>query len=208
MDSMITSRAQVTQIIIARKVQNNLRWSQLAELLGQSKEWTTAACMGQMPFDKRQAEIVGDYFKLTDEHVAWLQITPHKSSPGIPHDPCLYRLYEVSLLRLYFSVCFSCSSSIGSWRLRSRPEGINPWGIRRWHYECHRFYRETWTWTKSRRWSRSHGVVWKIFALQAILICGRGTKWMRKDHTIEAKMLIDCALNVMQVLFYLNWILH
>lgn len=92
---MITSRSQVTQIIIARKVQMNLRWSQLANLLGKSKEWTTAACLGQMPFSKQDAEKVGEFFKLTDEQVAWLQIVPHKSTPGIPTDPCLYRLYEV-----------------------------------------------------------------------------------------------------------------
>lgn len=102
MEPMITSRAQVTQIIIARKVQNNLRWSQLADLVGKSKEWVTAACLGQMPFSKREAEIVGEYFKLTEEQVAWLQIVPHKSAPGVPADPCLYRLYEVIHCLIFF----------------------------------------------------------------------------------------------------------
>ena len=56
---MIESREQVTQLIVASKVRKSITWKQVAEAIGLSKEWTTAACLGQMTFDKKQAEIVG-----------------------------------------------------------------------------------------------------------------------------------------------------
>lgn len=69
----------------------------MSEKLGLSKEWTTAACLGQMAMTKSQAEIVGDIFSLTDEAVAWLQIVPYKGSidTPVPTDPLIYRWYEV-----------------------------------------------------------------------------------------------------------------
>ena len=41
-------RAQVTQKIIAAKVSKGLKWAAIAQQLGKSKEWTTAALLGQM----------------------------------------------------------------------------------------------------------------------------------------------------------------
>lgn len=92
---MISSREQVTEMILAAKVGKGLKWTEIAEQVGLSKEWTTAACLGQMTFNKEQAEIVGKLFDLSDEAVAWLQIVPSKGSGGIPTDPLLYRLYEI-----------------------------------------------------------------------------------------------------------------
>lgn len=94
---MIQSREQVTQLIVARKVQTGITWKQVAEAIGLSKEWTTAACLGQMTFDKKQAEIIGELFNLPDEAIAWLQIVPYKGSlpTAVPSDPLIYRWYEV-----------------------------------------------------------------------------------------------------------------
>ncbi|MBA1272524.1 cyanase [Stutzerimonas azotifigens] len=94
---MISSREQVTQMILAAKVARGLKWSQVAEAVGLSKEWTTAACLGQMTLDKAQAEVVGGLFGLPDEAVAWLQIVPYKGSlpTAIPTDPLIYRWYEL-----------------------------------------------------------------------------------------------------------------
>ncbi|MDO6762703.1 cyanase [Agarivorans sp. 1_MG-2023] len=94
---MITSREDVTQLIMATKVRKGIKWSEVATAIGLSKEWTTAACLGQMTFDKAQAETVGDMFELTDEAVAWLQIAPYKGSlpTAVPTDPLIYRWYEV-----------------------------------------------------------------------------------------------------------------
>jgi len=94
---MITSREEVTKLIVSAKVGKGLKWRQIAEAVGMSKEWTTAACLGQMTFDKAQAETVGKILGLPDEAVAWLQIVPYKGSlpTSVPADPLIYRWYEL-----------------------------------------------------------------------------------------------------------------
>ena len=64
---MITSRTQVTDMIQSAKILKGIKWSQIAEVIGQSKEWSTAACLGQMAMTKQQAEAVGELLELTDE---------------------------------------------------------------------------------------------------------------------------------------------
>lgn len=95
---MIKSREEVTAMIRAAKIQKGLTWKYVAEKVGKSKEWTTAACLGQMQMSKEQATIVSQLFGLPSEALAWLQIVPYKGQPGIPSDPATYRLYEVSIL--------------------------------------------------------------------------------------------------------------
>jgi cyanate lyase len=94
---MITDRSEVTALIRAAKVRKNLKWADIAKAIGLSKEWTTAACLGQMTFTKAQAEIVGEFFELSDEAIAWLQVTPYKGSlpSAVPTDPLIYRWYEI-----------------------------------------------------------------------------------------------------------------
>ena len=71
--------------------------SEVSDKIGLSKEWVTAARLGQMAMEKDQAETVGEIFDLSDEAVAWLQIVPYKGSlpTAIPTDPLIYRWYEV-----------------------------------------------------------------------------------------------------------------
>lgn len=94
---MITSREQVTELIMAKKVTQQITWQSVAEKVGLSKEWTTSACLGQMALNKQQAETVGNIFSLNGEAIAWLQIAPYKGSlpTAIPTDPLIYRWYEV-----------------------------------------------------------------------------------------------------------------
>ena len=94
---MITHRQQVTDMIISAKVLKSIKWSDVAKEIGLSKEWVTAACLGQMAFNKQQAEKIGQIFDLSDEAVAWLQIVPYKGSlpTSVPTDPLIYRWYEV-----------------------------------------------------------------------------------------------------------------
>ncbi|AMN11410.1 cyanase [Alteromonas sp. DY56-G5] len=94
---MITSRTQVTDMIQSAKILKGIKWSQIAEVVGQSKEWSTAACLGQMAMTKQQAESVGELLELTDEAIAWLQIVPYKGSlpTEVPTDPLIYRWYEL-----------------------------------------------------------------------------------------------------------------
>jgi len=94
---MISSREEVSKIIISTKVLKGIKWKDVAAEVGLSKEWVTAGCLGQMTFNKAQAEIIGKLFELSDEAVAWLQIAPYKGSlpTAVPTDPLIYRWYEI-----------------------------------------------------------------------------------------------------------------
>lgn len=91
------SRLDVTEKIIAAKVSKGLKWSDVAAKVGLSKEWVTAACLGQMTLSPEQARIVGEIFGLSDEEQKWLQVVPYKGSlpTSVPTDPLIYRFYEL-----------------------------------------------------------------------------------------------------------------
>ena len=91
------NRNEVTELIVLQKQLKTLTWPQLAEAVGQSKEWTTAALLGQMTLNAEQAKSVGDLLDLPDAAIAQLQIVPYKGSlPTIvPTDPLIYRFYEL-----------------------------------------------------------------------------------------------------------------
>merc|ERR1719440_847740 len=74
-----------------------MTWAQIAERIGQSKEWTTAAMLGQMTLTAKQAAAAQELFELTDEETLWLQIVPYKGSlpTPVPTDPLIYRWYEI-----------------------------------------------------------------------------------------------------------------
>ncbi|MCL7421243.1 MAG: hypothetical protein M8364_10115 [Methylobacter sp.] len=61
------NRINVTEKIIAAKVSRGLKWADVATKVGLSKEWVTAACLGQMTLTKDQADVVGELFDLTEE---------------------------------------------------------------------------------------------------------------------------------------------
>ncbi len=91
------NRTDVTEKIVLTKVTKGLKWSQVAEAIGQSKEWTTAALLGQMQMTQEQAEKAGEIFGLSAEECAWLQVVPYKGSlpTAVPTDPLIYRFYEL-----------------------------------------------------------------------------------------------------------------
>ena len=60
---MISDRQEVTSMIISSKVSKGIKWSEVSDKLGLSKEWVTAACLGQMAMEKDQAETVGEIFE-------------------------------------------------------------------------------------------------------------------------------------------------
>jgi cyanate lyase len=91
------NRNDITEKIIAAKVSRGLTWADIAARIGQSKEWTTAACLGQMTFDDEQATVAAGLFGLTDEERKWLKVVPSKGSlpSAVPADPLIYRWYEI-----------------------------------------------------------------------------------------------------------------
>ena len=90
-------RNDVTRRIVETKVRKGIRWADVAEAVGESKEWVTAGCLGQMTFTAKQAAVVGELFGLGEDEVAWLQVPPYKGSlpTAVPTDPLIYRWYEI-----------------------------------------------------------------------------------------------------------------
>ena len=91
------TREDVTDLIFSAKVQKGIKWADVAKKVGYSKEWVTAACLGQMTLTQDQAEKVGKIFGLPAQAVKLLQVVPYKGSlpTAVPTDPLIYRLYEL-----------------------------------------------------------------------------------------------------------------
>lgn len=91
------TRNEVTELIILQKQALKLTWAQLAEAIGLSKEWTTAALLGQMTLSNEQATVIGQMLALPPAAIAQLQVVPYKGSlpTAVPTDPLIYRFYEL-----------------------------------------------------------------------------------------------------------------
>ena len=74
-----------------------MKWSELADVIGQSKEWSTCALLGQMALSAEQATKVGKALELPADAVDLLQTVPYKGSlpTAVPTDPLIYRFYEL-----------------------------------------------------------------------------------------------------------------
>jgi cyanate lyase len=91
------SRTDVTEKILAAKIAKGVKWADVATKVGLSKEWVTAACLGQMTLNSEQAALVGAIFDLSEEDRQWLTVVPYKGSlpTSVPTDPLIYRFYEL-----------------------------------------------------------------------------------------------------------------
>lgn len=91
------SRAEVTELIVTRRLEKKLSWAAIAEAVGQSKEWTTAALLGQMTLTEEQALAAARVLDLPADAVTQLQVVPYKGSlpTTVPTDPLIYRFYEL-----------------------------------------------------------------------------------------------------------------
>ena len=91
------TRVDVTEMIVMARLKKGLTWAKLAKAIGQSKEWTTAALLGQMQMTKEQAEKAGKLLGLPPDAVLLLQQVPYKVSlpTAVPTDPLIYRWYEI-----------------------------------------------------------------------------------------------------------------
>ncbi|MEE2699401.1 MAG: cyanase [Pseudomonadota bacterium] len=97
------TRAELTEKIVAHKMLKGFKWADVAKKVGQSKEWTTAAMMGQMSLTKEQAEAAGNAMGLNfgDEEIGLLMSVPYRGSldQQVPTDALVYRFYE--LIQVY-----------------------------------------------------------------------------------------------------------
>ena len=93
----IMNRGQVTELVVMARIKKGLSWAKIAKAVGQSKEWTTAALLGQMQMTKQQAQAAGKLLGLPPDAVLLLQQVPYKGSlpTAVPTDPLIYRFYEL-----------------------------------------------------------------------------------------------------------------
>ena len=84
-------------MILSANRKKGLKWIDIARKIGHSKEWVTAAMLGQMTLTKIEAEKAGKLFGLDKEAVLILQEVPYKGSlpTSVPTDPLIYRWYEL-----------------------------------------------------------------------------------------------------------------
>ena len=92
-----TTRNDVTEMVVESRLKKGLTWAKIAKAVGSSKEWTTAALLGQMQMTKEQAEAAGMLLGLPEYAVLLLQQVPYKGSlpTAVPTDPLIYRFYEL-----------------------------------------------------------------------------------------------------------------
>ncbi len=90
-------RSEVTELIAEAKRRKELTWAEIAARLGTDRVWTTAALLGQHPFDADGARAVVELLELPEEAVAVLREVPTRGALESvpPTDPTVYRLYEV-----------------------------------------------------------------------------------------------------------------
>jgi cyanate lyase len=94
------TRADVTEMAVMARIKQGLTWAAIAKALGQSKEWTTAALLGQMQMTKAQAETAAKLLGLPEDAALLLQQVPYKGSlpTAVPTDPLIYRFYELVMV--------------------------------------------------------------------------------------------------------------
>jgi len=91
-------REEATQEILAAKQELGLTFTAIAQEVGRSKEWTTAALMGQAAMNAEEAERVTKLLGLSGAVAQALQEFPMKGSlpDSVPVDPLIYRFHEIT----------------------------------------------------------------------------------------------------------------
>jgi cyanate lyase len=96
MGSRSMTRLEAAEEVKAAMQRLGLRWSDLAETLGQSLVWTTSALLGQQPLSRDQAEQVGKQLQLSEEVVDALVLPPVRGAAAVDlTEPVVYRLTEI-----------------------------------------------------------------------------------------------------------------
>jgi cyanate lyase len=95
---MVMNRQSLTEKIAALKQVKGISWKDLAQAIGRSPGFATAALLGQMSLSRDEAQKAGHLLGLTEDEITLLQQTPYRGSllTAIPIDPLIYRFYEIT----------------------------------------------------------------------------------------------------------------
>jgi cyanate lyase len=94
----VSSRAELTEKILAAKRRLGLKWSTIAAALGTSSPIVyTAALLGQFPLTPEEAAKAGALFELEEADTILLTESPSRGAGSVmpPTDPLIYRFYEL-----------------------------------------------------------------------------------------------------------------
>ncbi len=94
----MTSRADLTDRILAAKLRLGLTWKMVAGALGTSSPIVyTAALLGQFPLTREEAEKAVALLELEPADALLLAAPPNRGEASVmpPTDPLIYRFYEL-----------------------------------------------------------------------------------------------------------------
>ncbi len=89
-------RAELTQIIAARRIDSGITWQALADAIERPVVWTTAALLGQHPIPRPEAEVLVEKLGLSTDVIPLLGAVPVRGTDRdvAMSDPTIYRFYE------------------------------------------------------------------------------------------------------------------
>ncbi|MGA2411107.1 MAG: cyanase [Candidatus Binataceae bacterium] len=92
------NRQLLTEKIVALKHRKGVSWKELAQAIGRSPGFATAALLGQISLSKDEAQKAGNLLGLNEDEIALLQQVPYRGSlpSAIPTDPLIYRFHEIT----------------------------------------------------------------------------------------------------------------
>ena len=95
------SRNEATERILSAKRKRGLTFTAIAEAVGRSPVWVTAALFGQATMSAEEAHKATTILGLGPDEALALQEVPSRGAGGhaVPTDPTLYRFFE--MLQLY-----------------------------------------------------------------------------------------------------------
>ncbi|MCW2639935.1 MAG: cyanase, partial [Dactylosporangium sp.] len=90
------TRDEITQAVVAAKLERGLSWQDLADAIGKPLVWVVAALLGQHPLDPADAATLATRLGLPEQAVPVLSAVPMRGAlpAAVPTDPTIYRLYE------------------------------------------------------------------------------------------------------------------
>jgi cyanate lyase len=98
MGEIVMNKQSLTDKIVLSRHLKGITWKKLAEAIGRSPGFATAALLGQMSLSREEAQKAGQLLDLTEDEIVLLQQVPYRGSlpTAIPVDPLIYRFYEIT----------------------------------------------------------------------------------------------------------------
>lgn len=90
------NKLEMTEAIVSAKQSQGVTWEQVAEAVGLSPVYVTAAALGQSSMPTEYGEKLAAFLGLSGEVVETLAVCPMKGMEvTVPSDPLIYRFHEI-----------------------------------------------------------------------------------------------------------------